>query len=287
MASRRGSTPRRTRTGGRRAPGSVACRRSRTRSYRRGSFARSGSPTGSPTLRRGRPADLGQPVGGGRGHHDVPAADGDRRLKRLQCSPMRSPRSPRRRHERSLRVSAIAGSPSRPARRASPRGSGRRVPARPGADRARVGRVGRWRRARYTPAWKMGESIRARSSLAARTGIQSAIPIRSTAMMRSAHAPICGVGRDGVRSHLRSEPRVDLVVGPERTESSTLSSPALQRRARRRRRASRSGANSDQKLFTNPPLRPLGPPPQMSCSSITMSTPGSSSVRYHAVHIPV
>ena len=38
---------------------------------------------------------------------------------------------------------------------------------------------------------------------------------------------------------------------------------------------------------TNPPLRPLGPPPQMSCSSSTTSMPGSSSFRNHAVHIPV
>jgi hypothetical protein len=36
-----------------------------------------------------------------------------------------------------------------------------------------------------------------------------------------------------------------------------------------------------------PPLRPLGPPPQMSCSTSTTSSPGSRSVRNHAVHIPV
>src|SRR4029453_319640 len=37
----------------------------------------------------------------------------------------------------------------------------------------------------------------------------------------------------------------------------------------------------------NPPLRPLGPPPQMSVSSSTTSRSGCRSFRNHAVHMPV
>ena len=55
--------------------------------------------------------------------------------------------------------------------------------------------------------------------------------------------------------------------------------------ARRKRSSSRSA--SSYSPFTNPPLRPLGPPPQMSRSSSTTSMAGSRSLRNHAVHIPV
>jgi hypothetical protein len=44
-----------------------------------------------------------------------------------------------------------------------------------------------------TPAWKTGESTKARTSSGERTVTMSDSPIRSTAMMRSAHAPICAV----------------------------------------------------------------------------------------------
>jgi hypothetical protein len=44
---------------------------------------------------------------------------------------------------------------------------------------------------------------------------------------------------------------------------------------------------SSYRPLTNPPLRPLGPPPQMSRSSSTTSRAGSRSLRNHAVHIPV
>ena len=66
--------------------------------------------------------------------------------------------------------------------------------------------------------------------------------------------------------------------------------PRRHRRARSRlgRRTVRARySRSPQNEFTKPPLRPLAPPPAMSCSRITMSTPGSSLVRWRAVHMPV
>ena len=39
--------------------------------------------------------------------------------------------------------------------------------------------------------------------------------------------------------------------------------------------------------WTKPPLRPLGPPPQMSCSRMVIRVPGARSRRNQAVHMPV
>src|SRR3989442_45599 len=52
------------------------------------------------------------------------------------------------------------------------------------------------------------------------------------------------------------------------------------------KRGTRLSSSSHHPL-ANPPLRPLGPPPQMSCSRITIPRPGSAWVRKYAVHKPV
>src|SRR2546428_11657689 len=48
-----------------------------------------------------------------------------------------------------------------------------------------------------------------------------------------------------------------------------------------------SPSSSSHHPLAKPPLRPLGPPPQMSCSSTTTPRLGADSVRKNAVHNPV
>src|SRR6267143_1263352 len=48
-----------------------------------------------------------------------------------------------------------------------------------------------------------------------------------------------------------------------------------------------SPSSSSHHPLAKPPLRPLGPPPQMSCSRTTIPRLGSDSVRKYAVHKPV
>src|SRR6187200_2797534 len=107
-------------------------------------------------------------------------------------------------------------------------------------------------------------------------------------MTASAHSPTCealeAVPRSPSARYQASNPWASqnapiavTLASPARHSRSAASSP----------NRSHSPVRSPQKELTNPPLRPLGPPPQMSCSRSTTSTPGSSCRRNHAVHMPV
>ena len=124
----------------------------------------------------------------------------------------------------------------------------------------------------------MGESTRARisSALEHLEVLGEAQPVGRDDEVGPGPDLRLGCGRDrGLRRRgTTRRPRA-----PRRTRRSPARSPRPRRQSRgrgcHRTRATRCG-RSFQKLFTNPPLRPLGPPPQMSCSSTTTSTPGSS-----------
>ncbi len=123
-----------------------------------------------------------------------------------------------------------------------------------------------------------------RSARASRSGDRtwkcSFTPSRSAVMTSSAHRPTWS---SEAATTYSPSPRYQASIpwsSQKRPIARTLSSPASQSAiaARSPNRCARYSM-SPQNEFTKPPLRPLAPPPAMSCSRITTSIPGSSSVR--------
>ena len=111
---------------------------------------------------------------------------------------------------------------------------------------------------------------------------------RSAAITLSAQYPICTSELAAPRSPSGRNQASTPCSWQKRPMAATLSSPARQRASASASPNLRlSSPSALHQLLTNPPLRPLGPPPQMSCSSRTMSSSGSASFRNQAVHIPV
>ena len=181
-----------------------------------------------------------------------------------------------RRRARSTRVPSWMTTPRSRATRRRPRARMRRL------DRRRPGheRPGAQHRRRDPRLDLVGGSAR-------RTGP----PPRASrqASTASCHFPSwAGAALTESAPRLRV-PGVDPCAADQRPSSSTA--PSIARAAATRAldspyRSISVGSSSHQPV-TNPPLRPDGPPPQMSASSRTTRAPGASSASRSAVHSPV
>ena len=85
-------------------------------------------------------------------------------------------------------------------------------------------------------------------------------------------------------------PLVNTVSAQQRSDYSTMQVnelPLQNRDFTSLFNSSASVSSSSHQALTKPPLRPDGPPPQMSCSSRTTSSSGARSLSWRAVHSPV
>ena len=283
LGAPRGSSARRTRTPARScARGPAACRRCRTRSARPASCAGSGARRGSPRC---------PPRRSSRSPRACPAPPPSARCSCRAPSRVRRKRFHAAAHALSARTAA-------PARTLPPGVSA--VEGRPAPNRV-TGVCSKIRTPRSSSTRRMPRARRAGCTVAPSRSIRRR---RGTWGSRRPPSPPPPSGRGSARpapSRRGRDPRSPatrrrspaLVTTPRspasRNHASTSFADAerpdagrpracrrrTEREGRPRRRSARASSPTPlHHPFTNPPLRPLGPPPQMSCSSSTTSQSG-------------